>query len=164
MEHIADRPLPLWSGIASERAPARAPELALLRLALALIFVWFGLPKLVPGLSPAEDLVRATIPWFDPAWFVPLLGATEAFIGLCLLRDRWLTLGLLLLAGHMVGAALPLVTLPDITWKAFPVATLEGQYVLKNAVLIAAAFAVASTHLRRPSTPAQRAPQERASL
>ena len=92
------------------------------------------------------------MPWFDPSWFVPLLGAAEAFIGLCLLRDRWLTLGLVLMAGHMAGTTLPLVTLPDVTWRAFPVATLEGQYVLKNAVLVAAAFAVACTHHRRAVT------------
>ncbi len=111
----------------------------LLRLGLGLVFIWFGGPKLVPGLSPAEDLVRATVPCCDPDLFVPVLGAAEVLIGICLLHRRWIRLGLLLMAGHMIGAALPLFTLPDVVWKSFPVATLEGQYILKNMVLIAAA-------------------------
>lgn len=160
MKYLAPDPRPQRPP--AHRTPDQPPERLALRLALAMVFVWFGLPKLVPGLSPAEGLVRATVTWFDPAWFVPTLGAAEAFIGLCLLRTRWLTLGLVLLAGHMAGTALPLVTLPEVTWKAFPVPTLEGQYVLKNAVLVAAAFAVAATHRRSASTSTeQRAPWER---
>lgn len=118
----------------------RANGHALLRFGLGLVFVWFGAPKLVPGLSPADALVRATVPWADPTWFVPLLGVVEMWIGLCLWNRRWLRFGLVLMAGHMVGAALPLVTLPEIAWKSFPVATLEGQYILKNLVLIAGAI------------------------
>jgi uncharacterized membrane protein YkgB len=112
----------------------------LLRFGLGLVFVWFGAPKLVPGLSPADALVRATVTCCDPTWFVPLLGTVEMLIGLCLWNRRWLRFGLVLMAGHMVGAALPLFTLPEIAWKAFPVATLEGQYILKNVVLIAGAI------------------------
>ncbi|MEM1449149.1 MAG: DUF417 family protein [Planctomycetota bacterium] len=122
-----------------------ASGVTLLRLGLGLVFVWFGLPKLVPGLSPAEDLVAATVTCCDPTWFVPLLGATEALIGLCLWSRRLLPLGLALMAGHMCGTVLPLFTLPEITWKAFPVATLEGQYILKNVVLVAGAIVIAGT-------------------
>lgn len=113
---------------------------ALLRFGLGLVFVWFGAPKLVPGLSPADALVRATVTCCDPTWFVPLLGVVEMLIGACLWRRRWLRFGLFLMAGHMIGAAAPLVTLPEIAWKSFPVATLEGQYILKNVVLIGAAI------------------------
>jgi uncharacterized membrane protein YkgB len=113
---------------------------ALLRLGLGLVFVWFGAPKLVPGLSPAEELVRATVTCCDPQWFVPTLGLAEVGIGLCLWTRRWLKLGLALMAGHMLGTALPLFTLPEVAWKAFPVATLEGQYILKNVVLVGAAI------------------------
>lgn len=132
----------------ARRTPPGERALTPVRLALALVFVWFGLPKLVPGLSPAEDLVRATVPCCDPAWFVPALGGVEAFIGVCLLLPRLRGLGLFLLAGHMLGTALPLFTLPDVMWKDFPVATLEGQYVLKNVVLVAGTLALASAHRR----------------
>lgn len=114
-----------------------------LRLGLGLIFVWFGAPKLLPGLSPAEPLVAAAVPFFDPGWFVPALGVGEVLIGVCLLRRELLPLGLVLMAGHMLGACLPLFTLPDVAWKSFPVATLEGQYILKNVVLVAAALVLA---------------------
>jgi uncharacterized membrane protein YkgB len=111
-----------------------------LRLGLGTVFVWFGAPKLIPGASPAESLVAATVPWFDPTWFVPLLGVVEILIGVCLFVRRWVRFGLVLMAGHMIGAALPLFTLPEIAWKSFPVATLEGQYILKNVVLVAGAI------------------------
>ena len=92
--------------------------------------------------------MRATVPFCDPAWFVPALGAAEVLIGACLLRRSWLTVGLALLAGHVLGTALPLFVLPQVTWDAFPVPTLEGQYVLKNVVLAASAFTVARAHRR----------------
>jgi hypothetical protein len=122
---------------------------AWLRASLGLIYIWFGAPKLVAGLSPAEDLVRATVPWFDPAWFVPALGLAEVLIGLCLWRPRWLRVGLVLMALHMVGTVLPLITLPELTWRSFPVLTLEGQYILKNAVLVAGAMVLAGTRTNR---------------
>ncbi len=117
----------------------------MLRAGLGLIFLWFGAPKLVPGLSPAEELVRLTVSCCDPSWFVPTLGVFEILIGLCLLTREWTRAGLLLMAGHMVGTAMPLVTLPEISWQSFPVATLEGQYIIKNVVLIAAAFVLAGS-------------------
>lgn len=112
----------------------------LMRIGLGLVFFWFGAPKLVPGLSPAEELVRRTVWCCDPSWFVPTLGLFEVVIGVCLMTRRASRLGLLLMAVHMIGAGMPLLTLPDIAWKSFPVATLEGQYILKNVVLMAAAF------------------------
>jgi len=113
---------------------------ALLRYGLGCVFVWFGAPKWVPGLSPAESLVAATVPCCDPAWFVPLLGTVEVLIGVCLLVRRWMRLGLISMAVHMIGAAMPLFTLPEVAWRSFPVATLEGQYILKNMVLVAGAI------------------------
>jgi len=134
--------------------------LVFLRLGLGLVFVWFGAPKLVPGLSPAEPLVAATVTLFDPAWFVPALGVAEVAIGLCLWFRRLVPIGLALMLVHMAGAALPLVTLPDVAWKSFPVATLEGQYIIKNIVLVAGAIVLAGASLgdvaARP--PARRQP------
>jgi len=131
------------------RADCADRELRPLRLSLALVFLWFGFPKLLPGASPAEALACATVPLCDPAWFVPTLGLAEMLIGASLLSRRFQRLGLVLLLGHLLGATLLLVLLPSITWKAFPVATLEGQYVLKNAVLGAAALALVRAHRRR---------------
>jgi len=124
--------------------------LSVLRCGMGVVFIWFGAPKLVPGLSPAEGLVVAAAP-FDPVWFMPVLGTCEVLIGLCLLVRRWTRFGLLLMAGHMLAAASPLVTLPEVAWQSFPVATLEGQYILKNVVLIGAAIVIGGA--AAPCTP-----------
>lgn len=118
----------------------------LLRIALAVIFVWFGGLK-VAGLSPANELVTRTVYWFDPKWFIPLLGAWEVVIGLCMLYRPLIRLSIGLLALQMPGTFLPLVLLPGVCWAGGRVwaPTLEGQYIIKNLVLIAAAIVVGGT-------------------
>jgi uncharacterized membrane protein YkgB len=118
----------------------------LLRYALGAVFVWFGALKLFQGASPAEALVTRTVFWFDPAWFIPVLGAWEVLIGLGLLVRPLIRLAILLLFLQMPGTFLPLVVVPEACWTAFPFAlTLEGQYIVKNLVLIAAALVVGGT-------------------
>jgi len=113
-----------------------------LRWSLAVVFVWFGLLKPL-GVSPANDLVTRTVYWFDPAWFVPLLGWWEVLIGVCMVIRPLNRAAILLLALQMPGTFLPLVLLPDICWTHVPWApTLEGQYIIKNLVLIAAAMVI----------------------
>lgn len=116
-----------------------------LRISLAIVFVWFGLLKPL-GASPANELVTRTVYWFDPAWFVPMLGWWEVAIGLFMLWRVTTRLALLLLVLQMPGTFLPLVLLPDVCWVHVPWApTLEGQYIIKNLVLIAAAMVVGGT-------------------
>jgi uncharacterized membrane protein YkgB len=124
----------------------------LLCLALGIVFLWFGVLKFFSGLSPAEGLIEKTVGWIvDPDWFIPVLAAWECAIGLGLLLRRRLRFTLFLLGAHMAGTFLPLVVCPDDVWTRFPYAwTLEGQYILKNLVLIGAGLAVAGS-LRRPA-------------
>jgi uncharacterized membrane protein YkgB len=116
----------------------------LLRYSLAIIFIWFGALKIIPGLSPAEELVKQTVFWIGP-WFIPFLGLWEVTIGLCLLWRPLIRVGIGLMAIQMIGTVLPLIYLPSITWKSIFVPTLEGQYIIKNVTLIAAAIAVGGT-------------------
>ena len=117
-----------------------------LRIALGVIYVWFGALKLVPGLSPAEDLVRATVPILPGEVFLPLLAVWEITIGLGFLSGRALRLTILLLLLQVPGTMAPLVLLPDRVFTAFPYGlTLEGQYIVKNLVLIGAALVVGAT-------------------
>ncbi len=120
--------------------------LVALRWAVGIVFIWFGALKLFPGMSPAEALVRGTVYFFDPAWFFPVLGVWEVLIGLCLLVRPFVRAALFLLALQMPGTFLPLVLLPEVCFTAFPFGlTLEGQYIVKNLVIIAAALVVGST-------------------
>ena len=118
----------------------------ILRIGLGIVFIWFGALKLVPGLSPAEELVRNTIYFVDPLLFQPVLAIWELLIGLGLLVGKYLRVTLLLLFAQMVGTALPLVLLPDVIWTEFPYGlTLEGQYVFKNLVIIGSAIVIGGT-------------------
>lgn len=127
----------------------------LLRWSLAVIFIWFGALKYF-DLSPANDLVAKTIYWLPPKVFIPILATWEALIGVCLLIRPLIRVAVLLLAGQMVGTFLPLVLLPEVCFLRIPYApSLEGQYILKNLVIIAAAMVVGGT-VRKPSTEFQR--------
>ncbi|MBN2472130.1 MAG: DoxX family membrane protein [Anaerolineae bacterium] len=121
--------------------------LFILRIGLGVVFLWFGALKLFPDLSPAEDLVRKTTYFVNPDWFIPVLALWEMSIGLGLIiGGKLMRLTLLLLFLQMPGTALPLVVLPDAVWTHFPYGlTLEGQYIIKNLVLIGAGIVLGGT-------------------
>jgi len=119
-----------------------------LRVGLGVVFFWFGVLKFVPELSPAESLAGRTIElltlgYVKPDVALPILATWECLIGLGLLTGRYLRATLFLLAVQMVGTFLPLVFFPAATFTRFPFApTLEGQYIIKNVVLVGAAMVV----------------------
>jgi len=121
-------------------------SVGLLRVSLGIVFVGFGALKLVPGLSPAEDLIRASMAFMPLDLFIPFLAVWEIAIGLGFITGRLMRLTILLLALQMVGAVSPLVLTPDRIFILFPwVLTLEGQYVIKNLVLISGALVIGAT-------------------
>jgi len=116
-----------------------------LRLSLAFIFIWFGLLKPL-GLSPAAELIAKTVYWVPPEIFIPVLGWWEVVIGIGLLVRPLIRLSILLLAFQMVGTFMPLVILPEVCFTRFPFGlTLEGQYIIKNLILISAAIVIGGT-------------------
>ena len=125
--------------------------LPLLRISLGIVFLWFGALKFFPGLSPASDLAARTIETLSfgimPARVsVPLLAGWECLIGLGLLFGIFMRATLLLLAVQMAGTLMPLVLFPSEMFTRMPYApTLEGQYIIKNAVLISAAIVLGAT-------------------
>lgn len=126
-----------------------------LRVSLAVVFIWFGVLKPL-NLSPASELVARTVYWVDPKWFVPFLGWWEVLIGVCLLVRPLVRVAILLLFLQMPGTVLPLFIVPEACWVKVPYApTLEGQYIIKNLVLISAALVVGGT-VRERSRPARR--------
>ena len=125
--------------------------ITLLRVSLGIIFFWFGVLKFFPGLSPAQDLATRTI---DIMTFglvpghiaVPALATWECAIGLGLIAGVWLRAVLLLLFVQMIGTFAPVVLFPDEVFVRIPYApTLEGQYIIKNLVLISSAIVVGAT-------------------
>ena len=117
--------------------------LTVLRIGLGIVFLWFGVLKFFKGLSPAEDLVRNTIYFVDPDLFIPVLALWESLIGIGLITGKFMRTTLLLLFLQMPGTALPLLILPEKVWTIFPYAlTLEGQYIIKNLVLIGAGLVI----------------------
>jgi uncharacterized membrane protein YkgB len=123
----------------------------LLRISLGAVFLWFGVLKFFPGLSPAQDLAGRTIEQLSGGLVgrqlaVQGLGALETVIGIGLLLGVFMRAVLLLLALQMLGTLTPLVLFPREVFTLVPLApTLEGQYIIKNAVLISAAMVLGAT-------------------
>jgi uncharacterized membrane protein YphA (DoxX/SURF4 family) len=123
----------------------------LLRLSLGVIFLWFGALKFFPGLSPAQDLAARTI---DAMTFgnvpmraaIVILAAWECLIGIGLLVGKMLRFTLLLLWLQMLGTVTPAFLFPAEVFVHFPYAlTLEGQYIVKNLVLVTAGLVIGAT-------------------
>lgn len=132
-------------------------SLAALRIAIAAVYVWFGALK-VAGTTPVRDLVEATTPWSDPTWFVPAMGIFEVALGLWLMAGRGLRTALPLFVAHMIGTFGVLVMVPNVAFQdGNPLQlTVEGEFVVKNLVMLAAVIVVATrtTIRRRVAVPA----------
>jgi len=120
------------------------------RLSFGVIFIWFGILKPL-GVSAAAPLVRATIPWMPifgvEAWLA-IIGWWEVAIGVAFLFHKTIRVAIALLFLQMVGTFMPLVLLPEVAFQAGKIPfgpTLEGQYIIKNLMIISAALVVGGT-------------------
>jgi uncharacterized membrane protein YkgB len=113
----------------------------LLRVTLGLVYIWFGGLK-VANRSDIFDLVAATLPFVNPHVFVPLLGVFEIILGIGLFTGRIPRLVLLGVLGHLAGTFLSVITAPSFMWhNGNPLLlTMDGEFVLKNLVLITCAL------------------------
>ena len=128
-----------------------AHSIQLLRIAVGLVFLAFGILKFFPGVSPAEEL---TIKTTDALSFdlipghiaIVLIASLECIIGLLLIIGRFLRMAIYLLAGQLIGILAPLALFTDRLFNGpHNAPTLEGQYVIKDIILVASGFVVAST-------------------
>ncbi|MCG8419002.1 MAG: cyclic nucleotide-binding domain-containing protein [Proteobacteria bacterium] len=130
----------------------------LLRVSMGIVFIWFGALKPL-GLSPAEELVARTTLWVPAPGLLHLLGAWEMAIGVCFLFKPLAGWAVALLLPQMLVAMSPLVLLPELSYVQFPFGlTLEGQYLIKNLVLLAAAFVLGGRIQHRMRGATSRAP------
>ncbi len=120
----------------------------LARLSIFLIFFWFGLIKLL-GVSPASplaiELTTKTVgmEYFDTLFII--LAIFECIVGLLFLLPKATRVVIPLLFFHMAIVCSPLLITPKITWQSAFVPTLEGQYIIKNAVVVAVAIGIAAS-------------------
>ncbi|MFI2781471.1 DoxX family membrane protein [Streptomyces sp. ALB3] len=125
---------------------------AVLRVCVGLVFCWFGILKFFPGASAAEDfatdaMTDMTIGLVPAPLCLLLLAVLETGIGLVLLTGFLLRWALAAFFLHMAGVFLSLLVLPDVAWHTTAVPTLEGQYVIKNVVLVAACLHITADEL-----------------
>jgi putative oxidoreductase len=117
----------------------------LLRGSLGIIFTWFGALKLAGAPTLPAALIAAITPFIDPDLSVPLVGAVEVALGVGLLVGRWLPVVLAGVALQLSGTLLVLLLRPDVAFvdgnPLLP--SVEGEYVVKNLVLLAATAALA---------------------
>jgi uncharacterized membrane protein YkgB len=125
--------------------------LLLLRLSVGIIFFWFGILKFFPGLSPAQDLAIRTIDLLTFGLIpgsisIYLLASWEVLVGIGLLTGVYMRVTLLLLFAQMLGTLSPVFLFPDEVFTRIPYApTLEGQYIIKNLVIISAGLVMGAT-------------------
>ncbi|NKI31674.1 DoxX family membrane protein [Muricauda sp. DJ-13] len=125
------------------------------RISFAIIFFWFGILKPL-GLSAAEGLLKKTVAWLpfgEPELWLQLIGWWEVVIGVAFLFRKTTRIAIALLFLQMVGTFMPLFFLPEVTFQkgSYLLPTLEGQYIIKNVMIISAALIVGGTFYRSRS-------------
>lgn len=120
----------------------------LARIALFIIYVWFGFLKVI-GQSPASDMVKAlhadTVSFIPFTSFIVLFGLFEILVGILFLIPRFEKPAFIAFGLHIITTTLPLFIMGDMVWTHAFVPTLEGQYIIKNLALIACALTVAAS-------------------
>ncbi len=115
-----------------------------LRISIAIVYLWFGVLKLFPNVSPAEDLAQNTITSLtleilSPNFSIYALAVIEVFIGLTLLFNVFTKTAVIVALSHLVFTFTPLLFFPDVSFAKAPfIPSLTGQYILKNIIIISA--------------------------
>ena len=124
----------------------------LVRIPLFVIFFWFGFLKII-NLSPAQNLVIDTVYWmpfFEAESWTIIIGYWEVLIAILFMFKRTTFFAMVLLLLQMTGTFLPLIILPEVTFQnSNPfLPTLEGQYIIKNIIIITAALIIGGSKLK----------------
>lgn len=123
----------------------------LLRISVGIVFFWFGFIKFFPNVSPAQGIATGTIDLLTFGLIpgnvsILILAAWETIIGIGLIFGKYLRVILFLLFAQMLGTLTPLILFPNETFTVFPIVpTLEGQYIIKNLIIISAGLVVGAT-------------------
>jgi uncharacterized membrane protein YkgB len=118
-----------------------------LRIAFGVLFLWLGLLKIIPGMSPAEDLMRASMPSFVPIdLFIRFAALWEILVGIGFLTG-WLRRLVVLMTFATMAVTLSILWMaPGRVWAEFPFRlAFDGLYVVKDLVITASAIVLAVT-------------------
>lgn len=124
-----------------------------LRISLGIVYFHFGLLKFFPDLSPAEllasqTIIRLTGGMLGASDALFILAIMEVSLGLCLIFNVFMRFAFVLFIFHMIGTFTPIIVLPELAFKIFPYApTMEGQYILKNIVFVAAGWGLLAPYI-----------------
>lgn len=115
-----------------------------IRISFGIIFIWFGILKPF-DISSAESLLKATVVWLPfgtPDFWLTVIGWWEVAIGITFLFTKTTKIAIALLFLQMFGTFMPLIVLPEITFQNGNILapSLEGQYIIKNVMIISAAL------------------------
>lgn len=133
--------------------------LFLLRISIGIVFVWFGVLKFFPGVSAAQDLAIRTIELLTfglvpEVLIINGLALWEVVIGIGLITGKFMRETILLLFLQMMGTFTPIFLFPGEVFNHIPYApTLEGQYIIKNIVIISAAIVLGGALRNRTAKP-----------
>lgn len=122
----------------------RLPKQRLLAISIGICYLWFGVLKFFPGLSPADMLAKETISMLTFGYLAPgisivILAVWEVLIGLALIFNLYIKQVVILTLVHMVCTFTPLLFFPELSFNEAPFTlTLIGQYIMKNLIIISA--------------------------
>lgn len=124
-----------------------------IRISFGIIFIWFGILKPF-DVSSAESLLKATVVWLPfgtPEFWLIAIGWWEVAIGVTFLFPRTTKIAIALLFLQMFGTFMPLFFLPEVTFQNGNPLTpsLEGQYIIKNVMIISAALVLGGTYYKQ---------------
>ncbi len=128
-----------------------ANKIALLRISIGILFMWFGALKFFQGESPAEDLATETIsmltfgaiaPWLS----IKILAVGEVIIGGLLVFNVLIKPAIIMAFVHLCFTFSALFAFPAISFSHPPFSfSLVGQYIMKNIVFLAALYCIYPT-------------------
>ncbi len=119
------------------------------RISIFVIYFWFGVLKIFgTDLSPATPLIRNifehVVPFIPFPTFLIFFGLFECLIAVLFIIPGCERIVIPLLILHMVMTFMPLFVIPAATWSGFLIPTVEGQYIIKNVLIIAASIGIAA--------------------
>lgn len=121
-------------------------KLNILAISIGIVYLWFGILKFFPELSPAENLAKDTIHHLtfgliSPDVSIIMLAIWEISIGLLFIFAPLRRIVIIFTIIHMVFTFAPLLMFPELSFNEYPFSlTLIGQYIMKNIIIISALF------------------------